>query len=648
VNLQIGTSDLHHLDIAWDPSTMQQRNGRAVRQGNKKGSVRIHTYLSRGSFDGYRYQAVAAKKSWQDLLWKGGDTVENLERPTITPEEMMCLMSDDPEGAKAAIDANKEMQQARYHAMKTAEASKDFVRYQTMKHNLALTKDKTSYSANMAALKIGKAKVRLQENPYFTAKPALDSPNVVLLHPESGTIMERGTGIERDGKKYVVMSVDPKDQSVYMRSYGGVGPTSHALSLKMEEMGPNVKAFAYHEPTEVAEMTRQFGDYADSEAGANLNMEAVRNLPQGVLHANYKKIQARLKRNIAEHKIDLPRNGSMGFINTTNNEATAEGDYRRGEYANSPDHEVMLPTPEHRARMMAEYAKFEQGRELRSGDTKWARGKRLGYGPMHARYKRRADDNYHGEDENPWAKAGEHVFGYKFPKEAHAAFQKNQAQLIRHAKTFTDALRAAAPSIELGNAAAPRAKWPESTIATLFARAKRQGILDKPMADMVPREEAPPGPYGFRLGPEELPNQVWQSTARDRKKSTTNLRDLSVREALDRLAVDNGHTDLAAAMIVSGHEPHEAATRLLKLPLGDDSVIAAVAHLAAKHPELAATKVKGTLMTGEQMTAGLGHDRDDMTFGQIPNTLRIRAGRPPEIEPPPEIAPIDQLTSAAA
>jgi hypothetical protein len=47
-------ADIHHLDLPWEPASMQQRNGRGLRQGNTNKGVRIHNYLAKGSFDGCR------------------------------------------------------------------------------------------------------------------------------------------------------------------------------------------------------------------------------------------------------------------------------------------------------------------------------------------------------------------------------------------------------------------------------------------------------------------------------------------------------------------------------------------------------------------------------------------------------------------
>jgi hypothetical protein len=86
-------------------------------------------------------------------------------------------------------------------------------------------------------------------------------------------------------------------------------------------------------------------------------------------------------------------------------------------------------------------------------------------------------------------------------------------------------------------------------------------------------------------------------------------------------------------MIVSARPPVEAAKELVQLPLTDEHVIAAVAHLSQKHPELAAMHVLDLFDGGEyNMKRAVGHGREDMTFGELANEMRIRASNPPEQE----------------
>ena len=63
VNLQFGTTDIHHLDLPWEPASLQQRNGRGLRQGNINDAVRQHYYMMQGSFDGYRHRWLTVSSS---------------------------------------------------------------------------------------------------------------------------------------------------------------------------------------------------------------------------------------------------------------------------------------------------------------------------------------------------------------------------------------------------------------------------------------------------------------------------------------------------------------------------------------------------------------------------------------------------------
>ena len=133
VNLQKGTTDIHHLDLPWEPASVQQRNGRGQRQGNKNESIRIHTYLAKGSFDGYRWQTIAAKKDWMDLLWNGGARVENLSRQGgVGRQDMLIMLSADPEAARAKYEGDKTAAEQRKLAEARGESAVQFERLQRM------------------------------------------------------------------------------------------------------------------------------------------------------------------------------------------------------------------------------------------------------------------------------------------------------------------------------------------------------------------------------------------------------------------------------------------------------------------------------------------------------------------------------------
>ena len=45
INLQARTCAVHHVDLPWEPATLQQRNGRAWRQGNEFLGIEIFYYM---------------------------------------------------------------------------------------------------------------------------------------------------------------------------------------------------------------------------------------------------------------------------------------------------------------------------------------------------------------------------------------------------------------------------------------------------------------------------------------------------------------------------------------------------------------------------------------------------------------------------
>lgn len=99
VNLQKGTTAIHHLTLPWTPASINQRNGRGVRQGNKADSVAVYYYCGRGTFDSYRKDLLKAKSNWiNDLLMGEAKTMENGDVTGL--DELLDMLADNPEEAK--------------------------------------------------------------------------------------------------------------------------------------------------------------------------------------------------------------------------------------------------------------------------------------------------------------------------------------------------------------------------------------------------------------------------------------------------------------------------------------------------------------------------------------------------------------------
>lgn len=89
IDLHIRTCLVHHLDLPWEPATLQQRNGRAVRQGNTQAVIGIYYYVSQGSIDLVRLAIILGKLGWMK------DILQSAERETNNPAAGSDMDSDE-------------------------------------------------------------------------------------------------------------------------------------------------------------------------------------------------------------------------------------------------------------------------------------------------------------------------------------------------------------------------------------------------------------------------------------------------------------------------------------------------------------------------------------------------------------------------
>lgn len=114
LNLQARACSMHHVDLPWTPSDIQQRNGRAVRQGNKYASdsgqpVTLYYYLAEGSADGYRLQLIAGKRGWLHTLIKSSATSANnpLADAGTSEDDLIVMFAEDADAARAELAKKK-------------------------------------------------------------------------------------------------------------------------------------------------------------------------------------------------------------------------------------------------------------------------------------------------------------------------------------------------------------------------------------------------------------------------------------------------------------------------------------------------------------------------------------------------------------
>jgi hypothetical protein len=115
IDLQVRTCQVIHLDLPWEPATLQQRNGRAVRQGNMRAVIRIVYVLAERSTDAVRQSVITGKLGWMKDILESADRETNnpAAQQEMSAEEMMLYLSSDPESAKAAVELMKREQAER-------------------------------------------------------------------------------------------------------------------------------------------------------------------------------------------------------------------------------------------------------------------------------------------------------------------------------------------------------------------------------------------------------------------------------------------------------------------------------------------------------------------------------------------------------
>lgn len=98
-NVQDKLIATHHLDCAWKPSDLTQRNGRMIRQGNENKKVFVYSYVTEKTFDSYMYQLVEQKQKFISQIMTSktpARTMEDIDDKALTYGEIKALATGNP------------------------------------------------------------------------------------------------------------------------------------------------------------------------------------------------------------------------------------------------------------------------------------------------------------------------------------------------------------------------------------------------------------------------------------------------------------------------------------------------------------------------------------------------------------------------
>lgn len=98
-NVQDKLIALHHLDVPWKPSDIEQQEGRMLRQGNQNEKVKIFRYITESTFDSYMWQLIENKQKFIGQIMTSKAPVrscEDVDDAALSYAEIKALSTGNP------------------------------------------------------------------------------------------------------------------------------------------------------------------------------------------------------------------------------------------------------------------------------------------------------------------------------------------------------------------------------------------------------------------------------------------------------------------------------------------------------------------------------------------------------------------------
>ncbi|CAH0532153.1 hypothetical protein UAM5_00036 [Ralstonia phage UAM5] len=132
-NVQKRLMTEEHLDAPWFPSSVEQREGRIVRQGNQNKQVRLRAWATKGSYDSTMWGMNARKARFIEQAMNGDDTVRSLEDVSeASAFEMAAALASGDErymklaGLKQDVDRLERLRHAHFDDQRRLSVEKQY------------------------------------------------------------------------------------------------------------------------------------------------------------------------------------------------------------------------------------------------------------------------------------------------------------------------------------------------------------------------------------------------------------------------------------------------------------------------------------------------------------------------------------------
>lgn len=134
MNAQKRIVALHHLDAPWRPGDIEQREGRALRQGNMNEEVGIYVYATKKTFDSRMWDNLQRKASFIHQIMAGDLTARDSEGDgdfALSAAEIKAIASGNPlimEQFEVAAELSKLETLEKAHAKEVSDAKKQIAK----------------------------------------------------------------------------------------------------------------------------------------------------------------------------------------------------------------------------------------------------------------------------------------------------------------------------------------------------------------------------------------------------------------------------------------------------------------------------------------------------------------------------------------
>jgi N12 class adenine-specific DNA methylase len=180
MNAQKRVVAIHHLDAPWRPGDVEQRNGRAFRQGNINDEVECFTYVTEGSFDARLWDILERKQNFINQIMNGesvGREAEDTGEVTLSAAEVKALASGSPlimEQVQLDTDIKKLESLYRAHMSAVRSAKERLLRDSGAISNFEkyIEAGKVDLSARVDTYSEGKFSIKVGKTTYTDKKEA--------------------------------------------------------------------------------------------------------------------------------------------------------------------------------------------------------------------------------------------------------------------------------------------------------------------------------------------------------------------------------------------------------------------------------------------------------------------------------------------